>query len=170
MLLIFLSLGFGQIPGVAIFLGLFIGYLGLSIAIGKSFIWIPESLRRKKISTRFLRKVIVQILRLLKFMRRWSFPRYVDWVQSRGTRILTGVMIALVGIFFAISPPIPFSSLAAFIAIFSMGIGLLNKDGVYIVFGYVCAFVYFILVVILLKFLSPTQLLESAAKLFSSEH
>ena len=35
LLLIFLSLGFAQIPGIAIVLGFFICYLGLRVAVGK---------------------------------------------------------------------------------------------------------------------------------------
>lgn len=154
LLLAFLSLGFGQIPGVAVFLGLFIAYLGVRIAIGKSFIWMPKVFLRKKIPSYFLTKILKQILRLLKFMKKWSHPRYVWATQQTAVRIVNGLMIALVGLFLAISPPIPFSSLLAFIAIFSIAIGLLNDDGIYILIGYICSLMYFTVILFLLKFCS----------------
>ncbi|HEY5235174.1 MAG TPA: exopolysaccharide biosynthesis protein [Rhabdochlamydiaceae bacterium] len=160
LLLVCLSLGFGQIPGVAVFLGLFIAYLGLRIAVAKSFIWMPQVILRKKIPSYFLIKVIKQILRFLKFMKKWSHPRYVWATQQTTTRIVNGLMIALVGVSLAISPPIPFSGLLAFVAVFSIAIGLLNDDGIFIIMGYICTLLYFITILFLLKVCSFSQMLE----------
>src|ERR1700755_3480451 len=73
-LLMFLSLGFCQIPGVAMFLGLFIAYLGVRIAIGKHSIWLPKFIRDKKVPSFLLKMVIKQTLRTLHFIKRWSKP------------------------------------------------------------------------------------------------
>jgi hypothetical protein len=160
LLLIFLSLGFGQIPGVAIFLGLFIGYLGLRIAMGRSAVWMPKRFLYKKIPSYFLIKVIQQILRLLKFMKKWSHPRYVWATQKTSTRVINGLMISFVGLSFALAPPVPLAGFIAFIAIFSISIGLLNDDGMYIMAGYFFAIFYFVLTFFLLKFCSLTQMVD----------
>jgi hypothetical protein len=160
LLLIFLSLGFGQIPIAAIFLGFLITYLGLRIAIGRNFIWMPKFLLYKKIPSYFLIKIIKQILQLLKLMKRWSYQRFLWNSHRRLTRIVTGLMIALVGVSFTISPPIPFSSFVAFVAIFLIAIGLLNDDDVYLIIGYIFTLFYFALVLFLLKFCSLSQLVD----------
>ena len=159
LLLIFLSLGFGQIPGVAFFLGLLIGYLGVRIAMGNSWIWVPRSLLGKKIPSYLLVKIVEQILRFLRFMKRWSHPRYGWATQHVTTRVVNGLAISLVGLFFAISPPVPLSGLVAFAAIFSIAIGLLNDDGIYLCVGYSCSLIYFAIALCLLKFCSVSQMI-----------
>ncbi len=160
LLIIFLSLGFGQIPGISIILGLVIASLGVRIAFGSSSIWMPKFLLNKKIPSYFLTKVIQQILKFLKFMKRWSHPRYIWATQHPVARVMNGIVIALAGLSFAICPPIPFTSLTACLGIFAIGIGLLNDDGIYILIGYICSIIYFVTVFYCLKFFSITQLVE----------
>jgi hypothetical protein len=160
LLLTFLSLGFGQIPGISIFLGLFISYLGLRIAMGRSFVWMPKRLLHMKIPSYFLNKVLRQILHLLKFLKKWSYSRYVWATERSSTRVTNGLMISFVGLSFALSPPVPLAGFIAFIAIFSISIGLLNDDGIYIIVGYICAIFYFALTLFLLKFCSLSQMVD----------
>ena len=152
LLLVFLLLGFSQIPGVGIFLGLIISYLGVRIAIAKSFIWMPKKLLHKKIPSYFLIKVIKQLLHFLKLMKRWSWSRYAWLAQDPKMRFTTGLMIALVGLSIAISPPLPLIGLFTFVSIFLLAIGLLNNDGIYIILGYVTTIFYFVVTIFLLKY------------------
>lgn len=160
LLLIFFSLSFGQIPVLAIFLGLVISYLGLRMAINRSSIWMPKALLHKKIPSAPLIKAIKQILHFLKFMKRWSHPCFVEAVHRPSTRVINGLLIALVGISIAISPPVPFSGLIAYVAIFLIAIGFLNDDGIYVIVGDICALLYFITVLFLCKFCSMGQMWE----------
>ncbi|HEV8052124.1 MAG TPA: exopolysaccharide biosynthesis protein [Parachlamydiaceae bacterium] len=160
LLLVFLSLGFAQIPGIAIALGLFIFYLGLRIAIGENFIWMPKFILNKNIKPYFLTKIITQILKLLKFMKRWSRPRYEEATQKKTTRVINGLMIALVGLCLASCPPIPLVSISASLAIFFIAIGLLNNDGIYIVLGYFFSVFYLITVLLLFNYFSFTMIFE----------
>ena len=160
LLLIVLSLGFGQIPGIALLFGIFVSYLGLRIALKKSFVWIPKWLRSKKIPSYFLIKVIQQILGFLKFMKKWSHPRYEWATQGTVARVITGLMIFFVGLSFTICPPLPLTGIVAFIAMFFISIGLLNDDGIYIGIGYFFTIFYFLLALVLLKYCSLSQLID----------
>jgi len=157
LLLMFLSLGFCQIPGIAMILGLFIAYLGVRISMGKSSIWLPKFVLKKKIPSFFLNKIIRQTLQMLHFIKRWSMPRYA-WAAKNGTRIVNGVAIACVGLCLASSPPIPLTGLLGSLAIFLIGIGLLNLDGLYTALGYTAAFLYFILVLVMIRYVSISQI------------
>jgi hypothetical protein len=160
LLLIFLSLCFGQIPGIAIFFGVIVCYLGLRIALGKSFVWVPQYILNKKIPSYALIKATRQILPLLKFMRKWSYPRYAWATHGTSMRVVNGLMISFVGLSFALSPPVPLASFIAFFAIFSISIGLLNDDGIYIMIGHFFAIFYFVLTFLLLKFCSLSQMID----------
>jgi hypothetical protein len=166
LLLIFITLGFGQIPIVPLILGPFIIYLGFSIAIGKNFIWIPRSILPKKIPSYFLVSIINQILRLLKFMKRWSKPRYEIGTKHVATRVLNGLMIVIIGTSFAACPPVPLTGLIAFIAVFSIAIGMMNNDGIYIIIGYFGTLFYVVITLLLLKFCSFTKMVEWVNSLF----
>lgn len=160
LLLIFISLGFSQIPGISIFLGFLICYLGLRLAMFRSAIWMPKSLLHKKLSSYLLIKVINQILKFLKFISRWSRPRYVWMTQNSTFHVITGLMIALVGLSIALSPPLPFVGLLSFAAIFLIAIGLLNNDGIYIGIGYFFSISCVVVVIFLLKFFSLSKIME----------
>jgi hypothetical protein len=157
-LLIVLSLGFTQIPGIAIFFGAFITYLGIRIAMARSSIWMPKFLLKKKIPSWVLNTIIPTFLACLKFMKRFSHPRYVWATQLKSTRIINGITIAVVGVAMAISPPVPLSSWIGCFAIFFLAIGLLNDDGVYVILGVGSAICYVIAVIFMLSFCSAEQI------------
>ena len=93
-------------------------------------------------------------------MKKWSKPRYAWATQLHSTRVINGLTISLVGLSFALSPPVPLAGFVAFIAIFSIAIGLLNEDEIYIIIGYFCALFYFVLTFFLLKFFSVSQMID----------
>lgn len=166
-LLVFLSLGFAQIPGIAIALGLFIVYLGIRIAMGETFVWMPNYFLQKKIGSYFLVIVLKQILKMLNFMKNWSHPRHERITQKNTTRIINGLMIALVGLCLASCPPVPLISLLASLAIFFIAIGVLNNDGLYLIFGYFFTLFYCITVLLLLNYFSFTECLDWMCSLIS---
>lgn len=160
LLLILVSLGFGQIPGAILVFGPLIIYLGLRIAIGRSFNWSPRWLEKKKIPSFFMKKNAKQTLSFLKFLKRWTYPRYVWATHGTAIRITNGLMIALIGLALSISPPVPFASWVGFLGTFLIGIGLLNSDGLYILAGHFSAISYFILVCFLCKYCSLSQMID----------
>ncbi len=161
-MLITLSLGFSQIPGTALFFGIFIAYLGTRIAIGSSFIWLPKFLLNKNIPSSLLVLTIPSLIKSLKFTRKISRPRYQWATQLKSTHIISGIMLAIIGISMAISPPVPLSGWIACFAVFFLAIGLLNNDCIYIILGVGCAIFYLLSVIFLLNYCSVSQMIEGA--------
>jgi len=164
LLLMFISLGFLQIPGIGIPLGLFIAYLGARIAMGRRFIWCPKFLLHKKIPSSPLVKVLKRTLSTLNFIKRWSKPRY-EWAANMSP-LITGIVIAVVGICIASSPPIPLTGLLASLAIFLLAIGLLNLDGIYLLLGYIASALYLVQVIILIHYFSISKIVAWVKGLF----
>lgn len=165
-LLLLLSLGFAQIPGIALGLGAFIFYLGIRVSLGGNSVWIPNFLSQKKLPPYFLTKIIEQTLKLLKLMKRWSHPRYQWTTQKSVTRRINGIMIAIVGLCLTLCPPVPLTGTLASLAIFLIVIGLLNEDGVYIILGYVFSLAYLITTLFLMKHCSLSQIFGWIKNLF----
>lgn len=159
LLLIFLSLIFGQIPGLSLFLGIFIVYIGARVLFNGHWIWLPSFSLQKKIPSRALLKATEQILRFLKLIKRGTDRRYL-WVSTALVHSINGLLIVVIGIFFCLSPPVPLIAYLAISALFLLGMGLLNEDGLYVILGYVLALAYIFAVMICLKYFSITAVIE----------
>lgn len=158
--LIFFVLPASQIPGISLFFGTLITYLGIRISFKKNSVWLPQFLLKKKMPPYFLKKSVQQILTWLHFFQRWSRPRTLFNVTSVGLYRFTGALIALVGISIIMTPPVPLIGFISMIAILCMGIGLLNADGVYLIIGYVLAFGYLALTIFCITEISFFKICE----------
>lgn len=160
LLLIFLCIPFSQILGLAIPFGFIIAYLGLRYAFFKNS-WAPGFVLKKKIPSRILHFILRQILSFISMIGKFSYRR-MSWISQETTmQKISGCLISLVGVFLAISLPIPLSSYLASAAILFIGIGILNDDGLLMGLGYFLAIFYLGFVAITLKYISITDLLGS---------
>ncbi len=159
-LLIFFCIPFGQIFGLAIPFGLIIAYLGITYAFSKKP-WLPKFILKKKISSKVLNYVVKQLLFFIKKIAKLSHSRYT-WVGTKPVmRKLNGCLVGLIGIFLAISLPIPLSSYIASAAILFLGIGILNDDGIWIFIGYPIAIFYIVFVAVTLNYISLRDIIRS---------
>lgn len=142
LLLIFLSVPFCQpfqIPGLSIFFGLMIAFIGIRIAFGKR-LWIPQSFLSKKISSKTVGKITRKSLRLIDKMKRWVHPR-LDWMCYHPCMpLMNGLLLCLLGLLLALPLPIPFTNLLTAWALFFLSLGLLEDDGLVVLFGYALSF------------------------------
>lgn len=151
LLLIILSLPFCQpinIPGFSLPFGILISFIGLRISFGKHF-WLPRKILLHRISSKKLRKICQKILQILNGIRFLIRPRFV-WLCSHKTmQIFHGLLIMFLGMMLALPLPIPLSNFIPAWAIFFIGLGLVENDGVIVGLGYLLSvvsivFLYFV--------------------------
>ena len=159
-LLIFLCAPFGQIFGLAIPFGLLIAYLGFTYAFLKKT-WLPGFISKKKIPSTIIKYIVKQILFCIKKIAKISHPRFVTVCTKPVMHKINGCVIGLIGIFLAISLPIPLSSYIASAAILFLGVGMLNDDGILVFIGYPIALCYFVFVVVTMKYISLIDVYRS---------
>jgi len=148
LLLMLLCLPFVEIVGLAIPAGLLLAYIGIRYALNK-WVFLPNFILRKKISSKLLTKAVNMILRVLKKIEPLTRPR-LSFHKRRSQRIFTGLLVALMGLVIALSPPVPASSILACLSIFFIGIGMFNDDGVFVIIGYFFSSCYFAYVIFIL--------------------
>lgn len=152
LLLIFFSIPFCQIFGLAIPFGLLIAYFGLGYAFSLKPI-LPKVLLRRKFHSRILTFVFKQLLYCLRKIEKISHPRLI-WICNHSLmRKINGILIFFIGIAIAISLPIPLSSYIASAALLFLGIGFLNDDGVLVLIGYPIALFYIVFVIVTLDYI-----------------
>lgn len=138
LILILLSLPFCQpiqIPGLSIPFGLAIAFIGFRMSFEKS-LWLPDSLLSKTIPQDTLSTITEKVLSLIKKMKPWVHPRLLWLSNSFFMEKANGLMICLLGIFLALPLPIPLTNIITAWPILLIAFGILEKDGVFILLGY----------------------------------
>ncbi len=117
--------------------GLAIAIIGVQMIIGRTKPWLPKRARRRELSMTMLDKVAGILARRTKWIAKSTRRR---WEWSISTR-LVGFGITLLSLGLALPLPIPGSNLIFLIPIFIYAIGVLERDGVWIVVGHVALLV-----------------------------
>jgi len=151
LLIILLALPFVQpVPllGLSTPLGLAIVLIALRLSLGQRA-WLPMRIQRAKLPAGFFGRVITVTGRLLRFLEPVLRPRWPA-LTSVGWRNQLHALVILVSALVLLLPlPIPFSNVLPAWAIFLTACGMLERDGLFIAFGYV-AFVLTVLYFVLL--------------------
>lgn len=140
-----------QIPGFSTPFGLAIAFLGLKMTLGK-YAWLPKSVLEKTMPPSTLKKITHNVLWLVRKIKRWTYPRLSWLFQNSVSEIFNGLLITLLGICLALPLPIPFSNLLVAWSIFLLSLGLLEEDGLLVIFSYVLSLfslVFFVIILVL---------------------
>ena len=136
-----------SIPGVSTVFGAAILLIALSRLFGRE-LWIPSRLKNKMIGTRKLRPVLRKALPWLQKIERVSRPNRIQWLVAKGPVERMNDASMILGAVLLMMPfgMIPFSNTIPAVAVLFLAIGLLQRDGVCVLLGYisnVATIVYF---------------------------
>jgi len=139
MLLVFLSFPLCLPVGIPILttlLGPAVAFVALFLLFGRTP-WIPHRLREKMIPYARLESVSNRLLRTLKKLERWLHPRLE--VLSGNTQFVRMHAVVILFLALVVSLPLPilFANLVAALPIFLIALGLLERDGHFIIAGYI---------------------------------
>jgi hypothetical protein len=127
------------VPGLSVAFGVVLMFVGLRIAFGHRP-WLPRWVLDRPLK----RKILLGLAHGLgRFERRTSKmlrPRLVVLCRDSRVQRANGILVALMGVLLALPLPIPFTNIPAAIPILLIGLGLLEDDGLFIIFGYAASF------------------------------
>lgn len=127
-----------SIPGVSTVFGGTILLIGVSILFGWD-LWLPKSFLRRELPASALRKAFSAGLKWFIRLEKISKPHRAIWITAgHGAHIINGLSIILAAIL--LMAPfgfIPFSNTFPAIALLFYAIGLLQKDGISIIWGHI---------------------------------
>lgn len=133
------ALPFSAIPGISVIFSVPIVLFACQMVFARKTLWLPKFIAKRTIHQETISKVIhsavpylIKIEYLLK--PRWAF------MTSRFMEIINGFIIFCLAILLML--PIPLSNFifATLLIVFSLG--LIEKDGLFLVIGYIGAFFY----------------------------
>ena len=114
--------------------GLAIALVGSQLMIGRRQPWLPARARRRELTMAMLDRVLGLLTRRTRRLAGLSHRRWEVVIQPR----LIGAGIVLLALGLALPLPIPGSNLIFLIPLFIYAIGVLERDGLWIVLGHVC--------------------------------
>ena len=161
LLLILLALPFLTplpLPGLSTPFGLAIGFIAMRLSLGQKP-WLPMRLQRKELPAEFFGKLFTVAARVIRFLEKFLRPRLPVLTASGVLLQLHAFVMLLAALTLLLPLPIPFTNSFPAWAILLLAGGLLERDGVFILGGYVV----FVLGVLYFVFLgeAATQLVQA---------
>lgn len=140
--------GFGFLIGILVLIaipffglstpfGLAIAALGFQLMIGRGKPWLPKTIRKRQLSMAMLDRVLGILTRRTKWLSKSTRRRYEFVIRPR----LIGLGVLLLSLALALPLPIPGSNLVFLIPLFIYAVGLLERDGVWVIVGHLATLV-----------------------------
>ena len=122
-------------PGLPVILGIILALIGAQLALGRQELWLPEKIARRTFSRSLLETIVTRSRPYIERFERISRPRYEQFAGPTARRAV-GATVVLLGIVLLL--PIPFfGNLPPGIAVCVFGLGLVERDGLVIILGFV---------------------------------
>lgn len=113
--------------------GLALALLGAQLALGMTHPWLPQRLRRRPLHKAMLDRVGAMLDRRTRWLARATRRRLEFIITPR----LVGLGVLALALGLALPLPIPGSNLIFLVPLLIYAIGLLERDGVWILIGHV---------------------------------
>jgi hypothetical protein len=123
------------LPGLSTPFGLVIALIGARLALGQKP-WLPARLLDTRLSPKLFVKVFAAARKILRAFEYFLRPRLLWITGSPKLLQLHAVPILLCAVLLLLPLPIPFSNLIPAFSILLLSAGLLERDGLFILSGY----------------------------------
>jgi hypothetical protein len=124
------------VPGLSTPFGLAIALIALRLSLGQRPL-LPKKFQRKELPAGFIGKVFTVAEKILRFLEKFLRPRLTFLTDTPLLRQLHAVLMLLAALALLLPLPIPFTNSFPAWAILLLAAGLLERDGVFILAGYV---------------------------------
>lgn len=125
-----------SIPGVSTVFGLVIIFIGISVTLNRA-LWLPERLLHHQLDSAHLLPVLEKGIHFFGRLERWMGVRLRHLTEGELVNRLNGLALTSGGVLllFPLSF-IPFSNTLPALSILLLALGMLQRDGIFIVLGY----------------------------------
>ena len=124
------------LPGLSVPFGLAIALIALRLSLGQRPL-LSKNLQRKELPAGFMRKLFGGAEKVLRFLEKFLRPRVTFLTDTPRLVQLHAVLMLLAAVALLLPLPIPFTNSFPAWAILLLAAGLLERDGVFILAGYV---------------------------------
>jgi len=124
------------LPGLSVPFGLAIALIALRLSLGQRP-WLSKNLQRKELPAGFISKLFGIAEKVLRFLEKLLRPRLTFLTDTPLLGQMHAVLMLLAALALLLPLPIPFTNSFPAWTILLLAAGLLERDGVFILAGYV---------------------------------
>lgn len=124
------------LPGLSVPFGLAIALIALRLSLGQRP-WLSKKLQRRELPAGFLRKLFTVAAKVLRVLEKFLRPRLTFLTDTPLLRQLHAVLLLAAALALLLPLPIPFTNSFPAWTILLLAAGLLERDGGFILAGYV---------------------------------
>ena len=117
--------------------GLAIALVSCQLAFGRARPWVPNRVRKRVLAMTMLDRILHLLTKRMRWLAKSTRRRWEPMIMRRSV----GLAITLLGLGLALPLPIPGSNMVFIVPIIVYSIGLLERDGLWIVIGHVMTLV-----------------------------
>ena len=125
-----------SIPGVSTVFGAAIVLLAVALLLNR-LPWLPQRVLHKQLDAHKLVPALKKGSNLVAKLDRWLKPRWAALTTPSGVRLHCAAIVFGGILLMAPFGPIPFSNTAPAVAILFLTLGLMQRDGLFVLLGYV---------------------------------
>lgn len=123
-------------PGYTTIFSIPVFFICVQMILGLDTPWLPKRLGQKKIKRSFLKLAVFKVTPILRKIEKFLKPRLTD-IPPKYWEKFTGISSFLFNIVVFLPIPIPLSNFLPGVAILVMAIGLIGRDGLMIIMGFI---------------------------------
>ena len=124
-------------PGSSAILGLPLLFITAQLMMGRSVLWMPRVIARRSLTQVAFRNIVSRLLPWLYKVERILKPRLPQLVGDISGRAIGAASFVLAVVLFL---PIPLGNMLPGLAVSLFALGLVERDGVAVIFGWITAF------------------------------
>lgn len=124
------------IPGVPTITGIVVGLIVVQMLMGRNTLWVPQILARQGVSKPKMEKAVSFLRKPVGWLDKLMKPR-LSWLAIRPWSYLALVICLIIAVTTPVMELLPFAISIAAVAIGFFAAGILMRDGVMILIGYV---------------------------------
>ncbi|KTD70887.1 exopolysaccharide biosynthesis protein [Legionella tucsonensis] len=133
------ALPFSTVPGVSFVFSVPIALFACQMIFARKTLWLPKIIAKRTIHQKTISKIIHTTVPYLTKIEYFLKPRWV-FMTYRLMEIINGIIIFCLAIFLML--PIPLSNFIFALLLIIFSLGLIEKDGVLLILGYIGAIFY----------------------------
>lgn len=126
-------------PGIPAISGAILMLLGLQLAIGREGLWLPKTLSQRKVTRSMLRTIATKSMPWIQRFERFSRPRLDAFATPFASRFV-GAAIFVLGLVLLLPFPL-LGNIPPGIAACILGLGLVERDGVVVLLGFISSLI-----------------------------
>ncbi len=130
-------------PGSAAAIGLLYILLSVQMLIGLDRVWLPSRAHAYRLRPRAIRALRQRGVPFLRRIERFSRPRSVPFDERIMARIVA-LAVFVLGV--VLLSPLPFLNTLPALSVLILGVGLLNRDGVFLAAGFLLTAVVLLII------------------------